>query len=86
MKALKYICQISFFKTLVCNFKLLPLKIALKFPILVGRKVKLELKGKVSIESSKIRTGMISIGIGGSRDLGFFNSKNSYFGIKKAAL
>lgn len=82
MKKTKYIGQVNFFKTIYTNFKLFPLKIALKFPIIVGKKVKLELKGKVLIESSKIKMGMISIGIGGSSDLYYFNLRNSYFGVK----
>ena len=86
MKTLKYIVQISFLKTMYANFKLLPLKTALKFPIIIGKKVKLDLHGKVVIENPKIKMGMISIGIGGSSDLRYFNPRNSYFGIENAGV
>ena len=49
-------------KTLFFNFHHFPLKTALRFPVLVGRHVKLfSTKGSVHIEGP-IRPGMIKIG------------------------
>jgi acetyltransferase-like isoleucine patch superfamily enzyme len=52
-------------KTLYFNFKYLPLKKAIKFPIIVSHRVWLmAAKGKVSINSENINTAMIKIGFG----------------------
>ncbi|MBR5203557.1 MAG: acyltransferase [Clostridia bacterium] len=76
--------QINIFKTLYANFKLFPMKTAIRLPIIIGNHVKLDLKGKVIFESNfKPKTGTISFGIGGSNDLRYFNSRRSYFGVKK---
>ena len=50
-------------KTLYFNFKYLPFKEAVKLPVFLSRHVCLKkIKGKVII-NSKIRTGMIKIGL-----------------------
>ncbi len=84
MGALKLLTQVNVFKTLYANLKLLPLKKALHFPIVVGNHVKLELKGKVLLD--KVKPGIVSIGIGGSNDLRYFRSRRSYFGIKRGGI
>lgn len=56
-------------KSIYINFKCLPIKNAIKFPVLVSHRTKFhELKGKIIIES-QIKTGMILIGIEGSATL-----------------
>ncbi len=86
MGILKYIGQVNLFKTLYANFKLFPMKTAIHFPIVVGNHVKLDLQGKVLIETKSLKPGMISIGIGGSNDLRYFNPKSGYFGIKRGGV
>lgn len=52
----------SLFKTLLFNFKALPIKDAFKIPFIVGRNVKLVSIGKITI-NAPISTAMFSIGI-----------------------
>ena len=78
--------QVDFFKIVYANFKLFPMKIAIRFPIIVGNHVKLELQGKVKLETSKPKMGTISFGIGGYNDLQYFNSRRGYFGIKRGGV
>lgn len=50
-------------KTLIFNFHYFPFKTAIKLPVWLTHKVRLKsLKGKVKIQSEKIKRGMISIG------------------------
>lgn len=76
----KYICVaiaeaiLGFPKTLSVNFKCLPLKQAIKLPIIVSNHTYLRsLKGRITIDAP-IKTGMILWGIG---DVGIFDQKRS---------
>lgn len=63
VKLIRYITGIP--KSIYVNFRLLPLKQAIFLPIMVSRKTKLRsLSGKAHL--SKIRTGIIRIGFGGT--------------------
>lgn len=62
-------------KTIIFNFKAFPFKVAIKFPVLISPNVLLRsIGGKIQIESSSLRTGMIKIGYG---DVGIFDRKRS---------
>jgi len=62
------------FKTIYFNFKYLPFKSALKFPILISSKVRLvKCEGEIHIEGP-LRTGMIQIGY---QKVGIFDHKKS---------
>lgn len=53
-------------RSIPINFKLFPLKIALRFPIIISPFVKIKsLNGKVIIKNYNIKPGMIRIGFGG---------------------
>lgn len=52
----------SIFSSIYFNFKYLPFKQALKLPILLYKPHFIALKGKVTIDSPSIRTGMIRLG------------------------
>lgn len=66
--------RISIFKTLYMNFRCLPLRQAVMFPILIGHGTILRsLKGNMVIKSANLKFGMISFGINQ-----IFNSCNSY--------
>ena len=52
----------SIFKTIYLNFKCLPFKQAIFLPILLYKPRLLTLSGKICIEDSKIRFGMIQLG------------------------
>lgn len=54
--------EINWIKTLWFNLKALPLKQALRFPILISRNVKVRSVGKITI-SHPVTPGMISIGV-----------------------
>lgn len=72
-RALKILGRINF-KTIYFNLKYLPLKDALKFPILVSRHVYLrKMKGKITIDSA-LQPGMILIGFG---KVGIFDNRKS---------
>ena len=59
-------------RSIPINFKLLPLKTALKLPIIISPFVKIKsLKGKVIIKNYDIKPGMIRIGFG---DVGIFDN------------
>jgi len=70
-----YFKKISFFKTIVFNFSHLPLKEAVKFPIIISPSaVVFPCNGKIKI-NSEIRTGMIKIGVS---DIPLFTKKLGY--------
>ena len=48
--------------SVIFNFKYLPLKQAIRLPVMIYKPRFLALKGKVSIESDRISTGMIQLG------------------------
>ena len=56
-------------KTVYFNFKVLPFKIAVKLPILIGYNIRIVSahKGVIKIESSSIRPFMIRMGFGGTK-------------------
>ncbi len=76
--------QISIFKTLYANLKLLPFNQAIRLPIVIGRHTALNLSGGVQIEGS-VKPAMILFGIGGSPDLIYYESKKNYLGIRSGA-
>lgn len=58
-------------RSIPINFKLFPLKIALRFPIIISPFVKIKsLKGKIVIKNCDIKPGMIRIGFG---NIGIFD-------------
>jgi len=57
------------FKTLYVNFRCLPLKQAIRFPIVIRRKFSIHCLGEIKIESDEICRGMICFGS--------FNNKSS---------
>ena len=60
---IKYrIFQINWIKTLWFNFKALPMRYALRIPILISWNVKVRSVGRISI-SDPVTPGMISIGV-----------------------
>lgn len=61
-KKIKKILTIDLFKTLLFNFYYFPLRQAVKLPVFLYNTNLLFLGGKVSIESTKIRPGMIQLG------------------------
>lgn len=63
-KIRNFICdqKINVFKTIFFNFKSLPFKQAIKFPIFIYSDTKLISIGKIHIESDGIHKGMIRIG------------------------
>lgn len=75
MSILKYFTQwkyrIGIWNTVYFNFRCFPLKLAIKFPVLLAHNVVFRtMKGKVRIDSQDIKTGMIRIGF---RDMGIQN-------------
>lgn len=72
---IKLLLQISFWKTIRVNFRYLPPPQALRLPIFISRHTRIrDLKGKLKIESSPIKTGMIRIGVDA---VGIFDNKRS---------
>lgn len=57
-----YFWHINFIKTIYLNLRILPMKDALKLPIIVGYNVRLMSIGKILIKNRKY-TGMISLGV-----------------------
>lgn len=58
-------------RSIPINFKLFPLGVALRFQIIISPFVKIKsLRGKIIIDNSKIKTGMIRIGFG---EVGIFD-------------
>ena len=58
-------------RSILINFKIFPIKIALKLPLLISPFVKIKsLKGKILIKNSEIKFGMIKIGFG---EVGIFD-------------
>ena len=58
-------------RSIPINFKLFPLRTALKFPLIISPFVKIKsLKGEIIIKNCEIKTGMIRIGFG---DVGIFD-------------
>lgn len=78
----KYLFRINWLKSLYINFKFLPFRKAINLPILIGNRTRLELSEGRIIINSPISTGMISIGLGGSSDLFYFEKRNNYLGIR----
>lgn len=73
-KIIKFILRINV-RTIYFNFKYFPLKQAIKFPVLLSRKVKLfRTLGTVEIKSEHIQTAMIKIGFG---EVAIFDKKYS---------
>ena len=66
LQELKYFVQ-AFFPSIVFNFHYLPFRQAIKLPIWVFKPHIHRFKGKVIIESPRIRTGMIRLGELGGR-------------------
>jgi acetyltransferase-like isoleucine patch superfamily enzyme len=55
--------KISIIRTIYFNFHYFPVPIAIKFPIILHRNVRLkEIKGKIVLDSSLIKSGMVRIG------------------------
>ena len=52
----------SIHKTIYLNFKYLPLKQAIRLPIILYKPKFINLKGQIIIDSEKIKTGMIKLG------------------------
>lgn len=74
MKRFLKILQKINLKTIFFNFKYLPIKQAIKLPILISRKVYLrEISGKILIKGP-IRPGLIQLGYG---NIGIFDNKKS---------
>jgi len=62
-KILKYLFDISYFKTIYINFHYLPFKQAIRLPIIIASRVKLNnLSGKLRLSASPIKFGIIRIG------------------------
>lgn len=57
------IWNISFIKTIFINFKMLPVKQAIKLPILIGKGVKIRNYGKIKINNSRLKFNTVSFGI-----------------------
>lgn len=65
--------QVSLVKTIYFNFKMFPLRLALKFPVFIGHYTKfVSLRGGIHINSVE-STGMIRFGFG---DVGIIDKKN----------
>ena len=59
-------------RSIPINFKLFPLKIALRFPVIISPFIKIKsLNGKIIIKNCNINPGMIRIGFG---DVGIFDN------------
>lgn len=84
MKKLKMLMEISILKTFYINFKTQKFKDAIKFPILIGKHTHLDIRGGVKIPL-RISSGMIRIGIGGSRDLLHYESRQNYISVRQGA-
>lgn len=70
----------SIIKTLYVNFKALPRKQAVKFPIIVSRNARIRGLKKGSIElitDDSLKTAMVLIGFGGSQNLIHYNYKRT---------
>ncbi|KGK29317.1 hypothetical protein [Cellulophaga sp. E6(2014)] len=67
--------KLNLLKTVIFNFRTMPLRIAIKFPVLLYGKVDLYLlKGKVEFHKCKVKRGMIKMGM-----------NKEYLGINKGA-
>lgn len=80
---MKIITQISIIKTLYANFKSLPIKQAIKLPIIIGRHTSLDIIRNGIIIDAPIKPAMITFGLGGSPDLLNYESRKNYLGIKQ---
>lgn len=74
--------QVAIIKTIIYNFKLFKFADACKFPLILGKRTKVELKKGDIILPEMVTTGLISFGIGGSADLYYFENRRNYFGVK----
>lgn len=81
---LKMLCRVSIVKTIYINFRCLPVKQAIKLPIIIGKHTEILIKGKINIHSH-ITMEMIGFGLGGSPDLYHYNSKRNYLRIGDGA-
>lgn len=64
-------------KTIFFNFKYLPIKQAVKLPIIISNNCKfIETHGKITIESDRIATGMILWGIGSAAIIDKYSNKS----------
>lgn len=79
-KIAKDITQVSLLKTLFFNLKFFGAK-GMKLPILISRKCKLNVHGKIKLPC--YRFNIVTIGFGGSE--GVLENKYSYFGVAKDA-
>lgn len=87
-KLTRLIKRVSIFNTLFLNYKMLPLKQAVKLPIIIGRNVHIDVNNNASIKilSESIRTGMITLFIGGSNDLYYYESHKNSLIIKNGQM
>lgn len=83
MKIIKYLMLMP--KTILFNFRVFPLKVAIKLPILISSKVKVaDLYKNCIIINSEISRFMIRINVdNGSDGINCTNTKRGYLGVKK---
>lgn len=68
--------RISILKTLYLNFKMLPLKAAIRIPMIVSRyTIFRNLSGEILIDAHPVLTGMITLGFSGDKE---FLPRNAY--------
>ena len=77
---LNKILQISLWKSLLFNLKSFGIN-GISFPVLISRKCRLDIHGKVKL--TNYRFNKVAIGFGGS--VGVVENRYSYFGISKGA-
>lgn len=74
----------SAFKTLYLNFKSLPFRYAIRFPLAVSRDVKIKGMPKHGVEiSGEIKPFMILLGFGGSADMLSYRTRKSYLYVSE---
>lgn len=77
-----YLMQANIPKTILMNFKLFPIRTAIKLPLLIGKHSSVKIKrGGISIDGN-IRPGMIAFGVGGSPDLIRYESRKNVFWVQ----
>ncbi|MDM8312061.1 Acetyltransferase (isoleucine patch superfamily) [Clostridium cadaveris] len=81
------ILRINVIKSIIFNFKMLPFKDAIKFPILLSYGIKIDgvKRGDILIDGP-IHFGLITFGLSGSKDMFRYESKKSYLGIKSGRI
>ena len=66
-------------KTIFLNFKLFPFKTAIKMPLIIGKYSSMKVKrGSICIEG-RVKSGMITFGVGGSPDMMKYESRKNVF-------